>query len=95
VLVGLARVRYPRVPWMAAGSIFVLFLLFVAATGTWAATCWSCSGPTDRTRSELFFATLIYQSIIVGTTLIGIWLGSRMTVVLQRLLRSIGEMRSR
>lgn len=95
VLLGFAKVRYPRVPWLAAGSILALYLVFEAATGGWAASCWSCGAENGSPRSELFYVTTIYFGIVIGTTLIGIWLGSRLIVVLGRLGRTITELRGR
>ena len=95
VLTGFARARYPRVPWLAAGAITIVYLLGLTVTGGWAAACWDCAGSTDTSRSEIFYVTAIYFGIIVGATLLGIWLGSRTIVVAQRLFRTIGELRGR
>jgi hypothetical protein len=95
VLTGLARVRYPRVPWLAAGSIVAHYALIVATTGVWAATCWDCSGNTSTSRADLFEVSTIFFGIIIATTVAGIWLGTRLTVMLGRLRRTIGELRER
>jgi hypothetical protein len=95
VMLGVARVRYPRVPWLAAGSILALYALFVAVTGAWASTCWDCSGNTTTTRGELFGVSTLFFGITITTTLAGIWLGTRLIVMLGRLRRTIGELRGR
>jgi len=95
VLLGFAKVKYPRVPWLAAGSLLAVYLLFEAATGAWAASCWSCGGENGSARSELFYVTTLYFGLVIGTTLVAIWLGSRLTVVLGRLSKTIGELRGR
>ena len=95
VLLGVARLRYPRVPWLAAGSILALFVLFLAATGVWAGTCWDCSGGTNTSRGDIFTVGAVYFGFVIATTLTGIWLGSRLIVVLERLYRTIGELRGR
>lgn len=95
VMLGFAKVRYPRVPWLAAGSMLFVYLVFEAVTGAWAGACWSCGGETGTARSELFYVTTLYFGIVIATTLVGIWLGSRMIVVLGRLGRTIAELRGR
>lgn len=95
ILLGVARVWYPRVPWLAAGSILALYALLVAVSGTWAATCWSCDGNTSTTRGELFSVSMLFFGMVIATTLAGIWLGTRLTVMLGRLRRTIGELRGR
>ena len=93
VIVGALRVRYPRLPWIVAGVLLVVYLLYLVAFGTYAATCWDCTGDSSITRGDNFIVTTILLSLILLVTLASIALGARLTIVLGRLSRTMSELR--
>lgn len=96
VAVGLLRTWLPRLPVVAAGALVAAYALYLASYGVWAAQCWDCNaGLGSDTRGESFIIATIFFGMLVALTLAGIWLGARLTVVLGRLFRTIGELRDR
>ena len=93
IAAGLARVKFQRVPLVAAGLVAAVYGLSMAAVGIWTATCWDCSVGTQNSRGEAFTAAAIFFGLIAFTTLLGIWLGARLSVVLARLARTLRELR--
>ncbi len=92
VTIGLARARFPRLPWIAASVLIGLYVAYVASTGVYAATCWDCSG-FNGTRGESFQVAAFFFGIMLTITLAGVWLGARLTVVLGRLLAAARDLR--
>ena len=105
IAIGVLRIRFPRAPWIAAGIIVGAYLLYLAASGVYAAQCWDCSGGLTATRGDSFLVATLFFGLILIVTLAGIALGARLTVVVARLfgaardvragLRTDGEQRDR
>ncbi len=93
IVIGLLRVRFRRLPWIVAGLVFVAYLLYLAASGTYAARCWDCSGDVTATRGDSFLVGILFFGLILTVTLAGIALGARLTVVLGRLLGAARDVR--
>ena len=94
IAVGLARLRFPRLPWIATGLLVGAYLTYMAAFGAYAGQCWSCSGVADGdTRGDTFFVSAIFFGILLATTLLGIWLGARLTVVFGRVMSAARDLR--
>ena len=94
IVLGLARVRFPRAPWIATAFFAGAYLLYMGAFGVFAAQCWSCSGVADGdTRGDTFFVGAIFLGIMLATTLFGIWLGARLTVVFARVMSAARDLR--
>jgi hypothetical protein len=91
VVLGLLRVWRPRLPVIAAVALSALYLIALAVYGVWAARCWDCGAGAARSDALLLFA--LFFGLIVGATLLGIWLGARLTVVVPRLLGSARDVR--
>ncbi len=92
VVAGLARAKFRRVPVVAAGLVALAYGVYMAAVGVWAVRCWDCRGLSE-TRGEALTAAALFFGLIAAATLLGIWLGARLTVVLQRLLHTLRELR--
>jgi hypothetical protein len=93
---GLAKGISSRIPWAAAAFVVVAYTLFVVTTGVWTATCSDCTvGDGSDTRGDLFFVSSVFFGVVAATTLLGIWLGARMTTMLGRLRRTYRELRGR
>lgn len=92
ILAGLARVKFPRAPFVAAGLVLAAFVLFMVALGIWAAMCWNCRG-TGQARADIYLVSAIFFGLLTVTTLLGIWLGARLVTMLQRLRRTWRELR--
>ncbi len=93
ITAGLARARFPRAPFVAAGLVAAVYGLYMAAVGIWAALCWDCLVGTQNSRGEVFTAAAFFFGLIAFTTLLGIWLGARLATVLRRLLHTLRELR--
>ena len=92
ILAGVARVKFPRLPIVAAGLVAVSYGLYLAAVGTWAGICWECRG-VSQTRGDVFTVSAIFFGLIAFTTLLGVWLGARLVTMVQRLRRTWREVR--
>jgi len=92
ILAGLARAKFPRAPYIAAGIVLGVYGLALVVIGSWAGRCWDCRGLSE-TRSDVFLVAAIWLGLIAFTTLLGIWLGARMTTMLGRLLHTARELR--
>ncbi len=93
VAVGLARARFPRAPFIFAALVVVVYALSTAGFGIWAATCWDCRSEGSP-RSDLFiFVVVFIGGLMAATMLIGVWLGARLTTMLQRLRVTWRELR--
>lgn len=92
ILAGLARVKFPRAPFVAAGLVLAAFVLFMVALGIWAAMCWNCRG-TGQVRADIYLVSAIFFGLLTLTTLLGIWLGARLVTMLQRLRLTWRELR--
>jgi hypothetical protein len=92
VIAGLARVKYPRVPFVTAGLVVVAYGISMAVAGVWAAQCWDCRG-MNETRGDFFILAAFFLGLIAFTMLLGIWLGARLVTVLHRLLQTWRELR--
>ncbi len=92
VIVGLVRVKFPRVPFVVAGLVVAVYGIFMAVAGVWAAQCWDCRGVSE-TRGDFFIVAAFFFGLIAFTMLLGIWLGARLVTVLQRLLQTWRELR--
>lgn len=90
IIAGLAKARYPRAPFVAAGVIIGIYAVYMASVGIWASTCWDCGGVNQR--SDIFYVSGIFFGIIGFTTLLGVWLGARMSTMLGRLLHTAREL---
>ncbi len=94
IIAGLARLRFPRAPWIAAGLLGGAYLIYMAALGAYAGQCWDCSGVADGdTRGDTFFVAAIFFGILLATTLLGVWLGARLTVVFGRVMSAARDLR--
>lgn len=91
IIAGLAKARFPRAPLIAAGVVIGLYALALAVVGSWAGSCWDCRGLSE-TRSDVFLVLAIWLGVLVFTTLLGIWLGARMSTMLGRLARTAREL---
>ena len=92
---GLTRLRFRRVPWIASGLVIAAYLIYMAAFGVYAGRCWSCSGVRDGdTRGDTFYIAAVFFGIMLASTLLGIWLGARLTVVVGRLRDAARDMRN-
>jgi hypothetical protein len=93
---GLAKAISARIPWAAAAFVIAAYSLFVVGTGVWTATCSDCTvGSGSDTRGDVFFVSAVFFGAVAATTLLGIWLGARMTTMLGRLRRTYRELRGR
>ncbi len=92
VIAGLARVKFPRVPFVAAGLVVAAYGISRAVAGVWAAQCWDCRG-MNETRGDFFILAAFFLGLIAVTMLLGIWLGARLVTVLQRLRQTWRELR--
>jgi hypothetical protein len=95
VLTGFAAIRYRRVPWLAAGAVLGVFVLYVASAGIWAATCWDCDVGASDTRADILYLSAVFFAIVTAVSLAGIALGARLATMLGRLSRTIRELRGR
>ncbi len=93
IMAGLARARYRRAPFVAAGFVVLVYVLYIGSIAIWAANCWDCRGGLGETRSDGLFVSTVFFGLIGGTTLLGIWLGARLVTMLQRLRRTWRELR--
>ena len=93
IIAGLSRARYRRAPFIAAGVIVLVYVLYIGSIAIWAATCWDCRGGLGETRSDGLFVSTVFFGLIGGTTLLGIWLGARLVTMLQRLRKTWRELR--
>ena len=93
IVAGLARVKFRRAPIVAGGLVILTFGIYVAALGIWAVQCRDCLVGTQNTRGEAFQSGAVFFGMIALATLLGIWLGARLTVVLRRLFGTMGELR--
>jgi uncharacterized membrane protein len=92
VIAGLSRARFARAPWIVAGVLVVAYLIYMAALGVYAGRCWDCDG-LSGTRGETFNVGAIFFGIMLATTMLAIWLGARLTVVLGRLFGAARDVR--
>ena len=93
IAIGLTRVRFPRLPWIAAGVLLAIYLLYLAAFGVYASRCWDCSAGMSETRGESFHVIALFLGIMLATALFGVWLGARLTVVVGRLFAAARDLR--
>ena len=93
IMAGLFRVRYRRAPYVAAGVVLAVYVLYIGSIAIWAATCWDCRGGLGETRSDGLFVSAVFFGLIGATTLLGVWLGARLVTMLQRLRRTWRELR--
>ncbi len=93
IAVGLARVRFPRAPYILAGAVVVLYIAGISSFGIWAASCWDCRGSLGESRADFYYATFILLTLAALTLLLGVWLGARMATMLKRLRRTWRELR--
>jgi hypothetical protein len=93
IIIGLMRVRFRRLPWIAAGLVVLAYLLYFAAYGTYAAQCWSCAGGLSETRGDMLLIAGLFFGLMLALTLAGIALGARLTVLLARLFHTVDELR--
>ena len=93
IIIGLLRVRFRRLPWIAAGLLVLAYLLYFAAYGAYAAQCWSCKAGLSETRGESFTVATIFFGMLAALTLAGIALGARLTILLGRLSRTVHDLR--
>lgn len=91
IVAGLARAKFPRVPFIAAGLVVLAYAAYMAVIAVWAAQCWDCRG-LSTTRSDVFFVSAIFFGLLTVMTLLAIWLGARLVTVLQRLLKTWQEL---
>jgi hypothetical protein len=94
IIIGLLRVRFRRLPWIAAGLVVLAYLLYFAAYGTYAAQCWSCEGGLSETRGDMLLIAGMFFGLMLALTLAGIALGARLTVLLARLFHTVHELRN-
>ena len=92
ILAGLARVKFPRAPFVAAGLVVAAYALLLAGLGVWSGVCWDCGG-FGQTRGDVFVGFAFVFSLFAVTTLVGIWLGARLVTMLQRLRLTWRELR--
>ena len=92
VLIGLARARFPRLPWIAAALLVAAYAAYVGAIGIYASRCWDC-GSFNGTRGESFQVAAFFFGVMLAITLAGVWLGARLTVVVGRLVAAARELR--
>ncbi len=93
IVIGLLRVRFRRLPWIVAGTVAAAYLLYLAASGIYAARCWDCSGDVTSTRGDSFLVGILFFGLLLVVTLAGIALGARLTVVLGRLFGAARDVR--
>lgn len=93
VVMGLAGMRYRRVPLFAAGIVVAAYGVYIASAGIWAATCWDCKVGLSQTRNDILLVSAVFIGLTALTTLVGVALGARLVVVLRRLSRTLGELR--
>jgi hypothetical protein len=93
VAAGLARARFRRAPWIAAGVVVLAYLVLVGSYGGYAATCWDCSTPVSRSRGDSFYSTAILFGVYLALTLLGIVLGARFSSAVGRLIATFREAR--
>ena len=93
IIAGLARARYRRAPYIAAGIVVAVYVLYIGSIAIWAATCWDCRGGLGETRSDGLYVSTVFFGLIGGTTLLGVWLGARLVTMLQRLRQTWRELR--
>ena len=93
IIAGLARARYRRAPYIAAGIVVAVYVLYIGSIAIWAANCWDCRGGLGETRSDGLYVSTIFFGLIGGTTLLGVWLGARLVTMLQRLRQTWRELR--
>ena len=94
IVAGLMRLRFPRAPLIATGVLVAAYLIYLAALGAYAGQCWSCRGVADGdTRGDTFFVAAIFFGILLVTTLLGVWLGARLTVVFGRVISAAHDLR--
>ncbi len=93
IVIGLLRVRFRRLPCVAAGVVIVAYLLYLASFGIYAAQCWDCSGDFTATRGDSFMVSSLLLGLILLVTIAGIALGARFSVVLGRLFGAARDVR--
>ena len=94
IVLGLARIRFPRAPWLATAFFVGAYLLYMGAFGVFAAQCWNCSSIANGdTRGDTFFVGAIFFGIMLASTLLGVWLGARLTVVFGRVMSAARDLR--
>ena len=91
IIAGLARAKFPRVPFIAAGLVVLAYAVYMAVIAVWAGQCWDCRG-LSTTRSDVLFVAAVFFGLMVTMTLLAIWLGARFVTVLQRLFRTGREL---
>jgi hypothetical protein len=92
ILLGLSRARFRRVPLIATAIIGAAYLIYMASVGVYAARCWDCEG-LGTTRGDMVYVSAIFFGITVVTTVLGIWLGVRLTVVFGRVMDAARDLR--
>lgn len=93
VVIGLLRARFPRLPLIATGVLVVLYGVYVASTGIYAATCWDCTSRLSGSRGDAWLVSAFFLAVMLAITLAGVWLGARLTVVLGRLVDAARDLR--
>lgn len=93
VAVGLLRTWLPRLPVVAAAALIAAYVLYVASYGVWAAQCWNCKVGVSETRSDMLLIAGMFFGLLLILTLAGITLGARLTIMVGRLFRTVGELR--
>jgi len=93
IFIGLLRVRFRRLPWIAVGIVIGAYLLYLASFGVYAAQCWDCSGDFTATRGDSFLVSTLLLGLILFVTITGIALGARFSVVLGRLVGAARDVR--
>ena len=93
IIVGMLRVRFRRLPWIAAAVVVIAYLLYLAAFGAYAAMCWDCEGDVTAARGDSFLVSMLFLGVMLVVTLAGIALGARLTILLGRVSRTVNELR--
>lgn len=80
---GLLHERFARATLIAGAGAIGLYLLLLAVSGSWAASCWECTSQSDPIMRKSYFTLALIWGAIFTVLLEGtIWLG----VLISRML---------
>jgi hypothetical protein len=82
---GLLHQRYTHAALIAGASAIGLYLLLLAVSGAWAASCWECASESDPIMRKSYFTLALIWGAIFTVLLEGtIWLG----ILISRMLHA-------
>ena len=91
-LAGVARLRVPRAPGLAASAIVAAYVALLAVTGGWVAACPGCTSHIsyDSARPVDLFAAIFLGGLFTAAIILFISLGTGVSFVVQKLAQRRG-----